>query len=216
MRAESMLCLMLGLLGTTGCGTPEGDAGTPPGGGGSSGGLEGYAIAAKIDPHVQALADSITANGEDIVTWAGEQLLPEDYHGVLRAPSGVMAGLMGNDLDRCLFVHHLLSAVGVPSRFAIDGEDCGIEAAVNGQSVQVPTSRFDAEPIAEGAARVIEIPESMHHKVELLERVFVVGPVSGQTIPEERTLGTIALSTISSSLLAVDYVSSGSETHLRV
>ncbi|MCH7839704.1 MAG: hypothetical protein IID38_05660 [Planctomycetes bacterium] len=216
MWAQSILCLMLGLFGAIGCGSPEGDAGTPLGGGGSSGGLEGYAIAAKIDPHVQALADSITANGEDITTWAGEQLLPEDYQGALRAPSGVMAGLMGNDLDRCLFVHHLLSAAGVASRFAIDGEDCGIEAVVNGQSVRVPTSRFDTEPIAEGATRVIEIPESMCHKVELLERVFVVGPDSGQTIPEERTLGTMALSTLSSSLLAVDYVVRGSETHLRV
>ena len=211
--AKAMLCVMFGLLGVIACNPPPG---TPPEGGGTAVGLEGYVIAAKIDPHVQALADSITANGKNIVSWAGEQLLPEDYRGAMRAPSGVLAGSMGNDLDRCLFVHHLLSAAGVASRFAIDGEACGIEADVDGQSINVPTSRVDTDPIAEDATRATEIPESLCHKVELLERVVVAGPGAGQTSLEENTLGTSLLSTISSGPLTLDYVESDSGTRLRV
>ncbi len=210
--ANAMLCLMSGLLGVIAC---NGPASTPPDDGDSPGSPEGFAIASKIDPHVQALADSMTAGGKDIVAWAGEQLLPEDYVGAMRAPSGVMAGQMGNDLDRCLLVHHLLSAAGVSSRFAIDGEACGIEAVVNGQTVSVPTSRTDTEPIAEGATRVTEIPESLCHMVELLERVVTAVPASGQTIPDENTLGTSLLSTISSGSLTVDYVEGDSGTRLR-
>ena len=51
-----------------------------------------------IDPHVNALVDSIVADGgttTDVKEWAGQNLWAEEYVGMMRSPGGVLAGRNG-------------------------------------------------------------------------------------------------------------------------
>ena len=132
-----------------------------------------FTLSDAVDPHVRALADAIRVNGDvaDVLAWPSERLIPQDYEGAMRSPGAVMAGQMANDLDRCRMVRELLTAVDIPSRYALDGESCWIEAKVDGAAVWIPTSRFDDESSLEmdGLTRALEFPSDRLHTLAFVE-----------------------------------------------
>ena len=165
---RSLLCLTscLCFVWMFGC-TPPGGGGdgpappegtTPidgPGTGGTETDPDAFSFLSPIDSHAITLFELLDEDDVNVAQWVGETLLPEAYEGVMRAPSGVLAGLMGNDIDRCLAVRHLLSAGGIESRYVVSGEACTVEAMIGGEVVRVATSPYDTDPIADDAIRRI-------------------------------------------------------------
>ncbi|MCH7704588.1 MAG: hypothetical protein IIB61_05720, partial [Planctomycetes bacterium] len=152
-------------------GDPGNTDGNGNGDGDSASDASGFTLAEQIDPHITILAQQLLAKGGDaaVLAWPGETLLPEDYDGAMRATSGVLAGFMGNDLDRCRLVRELLSAAGIANRFALNGDDCTVEALVDNEPLHVPTSRFDEGPIPDDWARPTSIPFAYFHSIEIVE-----------------------------------------------
>ena len=89
-----------------------------------------FTLSDNVDPHVQALVDVILSNGDvdDVLAWPSLRLISQNYSGAMLSPGAVLAGQMGSDLDRCRVVREMLTAVDIPSRYALSDESCWIEA----------------------------------------------------------------------------------------
>lgn len=202
-----------------GCATNSGGGGNgpnPPGGNdspdGPGGDPDAFALVADIDPHARALYERLEAEGADVVAWAGETLLPEDYAGAMRAPGGVIAGLSGGAFDRCVAVRHLLSASGIESRYALTDTTCAVEAMIDGEVVRVATSRFDNDSIPDAAERTTAIPEATQHRIEFVEAIYPQG--AGE--PSERVIFEGRLSEVSAMPITVEYANDGDDDRLRL
>ncbi len=191
----------------------------PDGGGGGGGGVPtGYTLAETVDPHVVALVAELRAaeDNASVVAWAGDTLLPEDYDMALRSSAGVLAGYMGNDLDRCRFVRELLSELGISNRFAVDGQSCKVEAWIDQEATHVPTSRFDKGPIPADWTRTTSIADDAFHRIEILERMTQSAPATAQSSVSETSLGTWTVPELSSLPVIGDYVEQGGGIHFRL
>ena len=169
---------------------------------------DGFLVADDIDPHVQSLADALAEGGEDVLAWPGAELIPQDYSGLMRAPGGVLAGRMGSSLDLCRCVHQLLSAVDVPSRYVLDGEQCWIEAEVDGEALWVPTSRLDTAAPAAKLERRVELPADQEHRLSLLEETGAGTKGGTKTVLEG------PLAELSRGPMVLQYVQDGSAVRL--
>ncbi|MCH8253525.1 MAG: hypothetical protein IID36_13845, partial [Planctomycetes bacterium] len=192
--------------------------GNGDGQGDSNGDSSGFTLAEKIDPHITILAQQLLAKGGDaaVIAWPGETLLPEDYDGAMRATSGVLAGFMGNDLDRCRLVRELLSAAGIANRFALSGDDCTVEALVDNEPLHVPTSRFDEGPIPDDWGRPTSIPAASFHAIEIVESYCPTVFSSVECEPIEHSLGTWTLAELASAPVIADYVEDAEGLRLRI
>ena len=176
----------------------------------------GFAVDEYIDPHVLALAQAISDDERDPLTWAANVLLPLDYSGAMRSPGGVIASFMGNDIDRCVTVRQLLSASGILGRYAIEGEACIVEAFVDGEVVQVPTSRAVAGGVGEGAERTTGIPNSLVHQVQFIQRAWPLDGNASETGPVDHPLGELDLPDSSSRPITADFVETDDGIRLRL
>ncbi len=194
-------------IGPAGCtGVPEDQIGPP-----DAMAQGGFVIADPIDPHAQRVAETLLEEGQDVLAWASDAMVPEDYVGSMRSAGAVLASRMGNDIDRCLTTHQLLSAANIPSRYTIDGDTCTLQALVGDAEVSVPTSRFDVASTAKLLAG--DTPSDMPvHRVEINERIWQ----SGSTAPFDNDLGELSLPDIMAQPVTVDYVDDGNGVQLRV
>lgn len=148
-----------------------------------------FAVPSPLDPHAVTAA-AVLGTVDAALAWPGEQLADEPYAGALRSPAAVLSARLGNELDRCTFTRHLLGAAGVPSRLALEGPSCAVEARVEGSVVAVPTGIEATTPTADWV-RALSLPEAQQHVVELAEvRDGVEVPLL--TVPLDR-LGPIRL-----------------------
>jgi len=134
---------------------------------------EAFTLADSADPHVQALVDAILLNGDvdDVLAWPSLRLLSQNYSGAMLSPGAVLAGQMGSDLDRCRVAREMLTAVDIPSRYALSDESCWIEANKEGAHIWVPTSRFDTVSSLEmnDLTHSFELPSNLMHMFALIE-----------------------------------------------
>ena len=191
---------LLALVAVIGCGRDE----EPP---------ASFAIEDNIDPHVRSLANRLLQNEEDPLAWAGNTLLPQEYTGAMRSPSGVATRFMGNQLDRCVMVRHLLSAYDIPSRYALEGEACTVEALHDGEVKYVQTARGLPQTVPDSYQRTTELPDSIMHKVQVVEQVWTS---QSDAAPQEHLLGTVTTHLISSRPVTADFVDQGGRTRLRL
>lgn len=165
-----------------------------------------------IDPHVAALVTEILASGDNeaVIAWAGNNLLPEDYPGILRSPGGVLAGHMGNAWDRCEVVRQMLTRIELATRYVIDEHSCTIEADLgDGTYLHVPTSRTDTEPPATSLERVTALPGDRAHQVEFIERIH------GESTTDH-SLGAVSLSVLNAVPVTLDYQAVADDMRLRL
>jgi hypothetical protein len=185
----------------------------------SSGGANdasSFSVDEYIDPHVLALAEALSDDERDPLTWAANILLPLDYSGAMRSPGGVIASFMGNDIDRCVTVRKLLSASDIPGRYAINGETCIVEAFVDGDVVEVPTSRAVVSGVGEGAKRSMQIPQSLVHQVQFIQRTWRQDENASGIGHIDHILGELDLPNSSSRPITVDFVETGDGIGLRL
>ncbi len=175
-----------------------------------------FAVDEYIDPHVLALAEALSDDERDPLTWAANILLPLDYSGAMRSPGGVIASFMGNDIDRCVTVRQLLSASDIPGRYAINGETCIVEAFVDGDVVEVPTSRAVVSGVGEGAKRSMQIPQSLVHQVQFIQRAWRLDENASEIGYIDHILGELDLPNSSSRPITVDFVETGDGIRLRL
>ena len=175
-----------------------------------------FTVDEHIDPHVLALAEALSDDEQDPLTWAANILLPLDYSGAMRSPGGVIASFMGNDIDRCVTVRQLLSASDIPGRYAIHGETCIVEALVDGDVVEVPTSRAVVSGVGEAAKRSIQIPQSLVHQVQFIQRAWRLDENASEIGYIDHILGELDLPNSSSRPITVDFVETGDGIGLRL
>lgn len=207
--------LMVGLWLLVSCSPPAGGKGE---GGGADGVPEGFTLAAKVDPHVAALGDQLMAKGgrAELLSWSGRTLVPEDYVGVLRSSAGVLAGYAGNDVDRCRFLAELLSVDGIPTRFAMDGNACAVEAWVDDAVEHVSTSMFDDDAIPEAWVRSTSISPATFHRIEILERLREADAAAEGVLEHENALGSWTLAELATAPVILDYVENAGTVALRL
>jgi hypothetical protein len=146
------------------------------------GALEDFTLLDAIAPQILMLAEGIEELEDDPLTWASRSLVHVPYDGALRAPGAVLAAYQGNALDRCVLVRHLLSAVEIPSRYRLWGDDeCGVEALVDGDVQEVATS-YTPVPIPADAAVAQALPEEVYHRFDITETIEVLGVVSEEDV----------------------------------
>ncbi len=187
--------------------------------GGGSGGANdasSFAVDEYIDPHVLALAEALSDDERDPLTWAANILLPLDYSGAMRSPGGVIASFMGNDIDRCVAVRQLLSASDILGRYAINGETCIVEAFIDGDVVEVPTSRAVVSGVGEGAKRSMQIPQLLVHQVQFIQRAWRLDENASEIGYIDHILGELDLPNSSSRPITVDFVETGDGIRLRL
>ena len=150
-----------------------------------------FTLSDNVDPHVQALVDAILSNGDvdDVIAWPSQRLIPQNYSGAMLSPGGVLAGQMGSDLDRCRVVREMLTAVNIPTRYALSGDSCWIEAKKNEEHIWVPTSLFDTVSSLQmnDLTYGFEFPSNLIHYFKLIEvteldsGVLLYGPLADFT-----------------------------------
>ncbi len=206
----SMLVICIGLAGC-GRGAP-GD----PRGSGTANVPEGYVLADFIDPHVQLLADSLIEEGTDLIAWAADALVAEDYVGRMRGPSAVLTSRMGNDVDRCLMIQQLLSAAKIYSRTTIEGNACILEAFVDNEEIPVPTSYVLSSSSSKATGSAAAVEDALAHQVEFSERVWSSGSATTPQNGLESVLGTTTLVELTAGPVTLDYVEEEDGVHLRL
>jgi len=132
-----------------------------------------FTLSDNVDPHVQALVDVILSNGDvdDVLAWPSLRLISQNYSGAMLSPGAVLAGQMGSDLDRCRVVREMLTAVDIPSRYALSDESCWIEAKKDEVHIWVATSVFDSVSSLEmnDLTYGFELPSNLMHMFALIE-----------------------------------------------